>query len=137
MASHVHNHHNHNSHVSHSHGHGVNKISTAFYIAITINIIFVIMEAFFGIQIHSLALLSDAGHNTMDIFNLIFSGIALWLSKKQNTKNYTYGFKRASVFAALFNSILLVLTAIILIYEAFDRMMKPMETIGTTMMIVA
>lgn len=87
------------------------------------------MEVFFGLQVHSLALLSDAGHNTMDILNLIFSGIALWLSKKQNTVSYTYGYKRASVFAALLNSTLLIITAFFLIFEAFDRMLQPVETV--------
>lgn len=95
------------------------------------------MEVFFGVQIHSLALLSDAGHNTMDVLNLILSGIALWLTRKANTSTYTYGYKRASVFSALVNSILLIITALFLIFEAFDRMMKPVETVGTTMMIVA
>lgn len=137
MSSHSHDHHDHSSHSNHTHSHGVSNISTAFFIAIIINIIFVIVEVFFGVQVHSLALLSDAGHNTMDVLNLIFSGIALWLSMKQNTPSYTYGYKRASVFAALLNSILLIVTALFLIYEAFDRMMKPVETIGTTMMIVA
>lgn len=137
MSVHAHNHHDHSNHSDNAHSHWVSNISTAFFIAIIINIIFVVVEVFFGVQVHSLALLSDAGHNTMDVLNLIFSGIALWLSTKKNTPSYTYGYKRASVFAALLNSILLIITALFLIFEAFDRMMKPVETIGTTMMIVA
>lgn len=133
MSSHSHTHSDHGS----DHSHEVSHISSAFFIAIIINLLFVIVEVFFGLQIHSLALLSDAGHNAMDVLNLILSGIALWLSKKKNTPSYTYGYKRASVFAALFNSILLIITAFFLIFEAFDRMMKPVETVGSTMMIVA
>ena len=129
--------HDHSSHSSHSHNHGINNISSAFFVAIIINIIFVIIEIFFGFQVHSLALLSDAGHNTMDLLSLIFSGIALWLSRKKNTENFTYGYKRAGIFAALLNSLLLIVTAFFLIFEAFDRIMKPVETVGTTMMIVA
>jgi len=134
---HIHNHHNQSPHSSHSHIHAVRNISSAFFIAIMINIIFVIVELFFGFQVHSLALLSDAGHNMMDILNLIFSSVALWLSRKKNTEIFTYGYKRAGILAALLNSILLIATALFLIYEAFDRIMKPVETVGTTMMIVA
>ncbi len=134
---HTHSHHDHSSHASHLHNHGISNISTAFFVAIIINILFVIIEIFFGFEIHSLALLSDAGHNTMDVLNLIFSGIALWLSRKKNTTNYTYGYKRAGIFAALINSILLIITTVFLVFEAFDRIIKPIETVGTTMMIVA
>lgn len=84
-----------------------------------------------------MALISDAGHNTIDVLNLIFSGIALWLSMRKNTPNYTYGYKRAGIFTALINSILLIITALFLIFEAIDRIMHPVETVGTTMMIVA
>ncbi len=134
---HSHDHHDHSSHASHDHAHPVSNISKAFFIAITINIIFVGIEVFFGVQVHSLALLSDAGHNAMDVLNLILSGIALWLSKKSNTIAYTYGYKRASIFSAFINSVLLVITALYLIFEAFARMFAPMETVGSTMMVVA
>ncbi len=135
--SHSHDHHDHSNHSDHNHSHEVSNISTAFFIAIVINIIFVGIEVFFGVQVHSLALLSDAGHNAMDVLNLILSGIALWLSKKRNTITYTYGYKRASIFSAFINSILLVVTALYLIFEAINRMFAPVETVGSTMMIVA
>jgi len=135
--SHSHNHHDHSSHSDHNHSHEVSNISTAFFIAIAVNIIFVGIEVFFGIQVHSLALLSDAGHNAMDVLNLILSGIALWLSKKRNTITYTYGYKRASIFSAFINSVLLVVTALYLIFEAINRMFVPVETVWSTMMIVA
>ncbi len=129
--------HTQDSHTKDGHFHETIDISTAFYIAIVINIVFVIIEVFFGIRVHSLALLSDAGHNTMDILNLILSGIALWLSRKKNSDTFTYGYKRAGIFAALINSVLLIITALYLIFSAFERMMHPMETVGSTMMIVA
>lgn len=134
MSSHSH---NHTDHSEHSHTHWVTNLSFVFIIAIIINIIFVIVEIFYGFQVHSLALLSDAGHNTMDILNLIFSWIALWLSTKKNTDTYTYWYKRASILSSLVNAILLIITALYLIYEAFQHIISPVETVGTTMMIVA
>ncbi|MFO0764095.1 MAG: cation diffusion facilitator family transporter [Candidatus Gracilibacteria bacterium] len=124
-------------HENHDHSHGVSNLSSAFLLAITLNIAFVIVEAFFGVKIHSLALLSDASHNVMDILNLLLSGFALWLSQRKSTERFTYGYKRASIFSALINSILIIITAIYLVFEAIGRMMQPVETVGTTMMIVA
>lgn len=129
--------HNHNHEHAHDHGHGATNLSFAFFVAITVNVVFVVIEAVFGFRIHSLALLSDAGHNAMDVFNLIVSGLALWVSRLKGNERYTYGYKRASVFAALLNSVLLIATAVYLIVEAFDRLANPVETVGTTMMAVA
>ena len=125
------------SHHKSGYSHAIIDISTAFYIAIVINIVFVLVEIFFGIRVHSLALLSDAGHNTMDILNLILTGIALWLSRMKNTDTFTYGYKRAGIFSALINSVLLIITALYLIFSAFDRIIHPIETVGSIMMIVA
>lgn len=129
--------HNHSHDHAHDHSHGATNLSFAFFAAITVNIIFVVIESVFGFRIHSLALLSDAGHNAMDVFNLIVSGLALWASRLKGNAKYTYGYKRASVFAALLNSVLLIATAVYLIVEAFDRLAHPVETVGTTMMAVA
>lgn len=132
--THSHNHHDHSSHSDHNHSHEVPNISTAFFIAIAVNIIFVGIEVFLASKFIPCSL-SDAGHNAMDV--LILSGIALWLSKKRNTITYTYGYKRASIFSAFINSVLLVVTAVYLIFEAINRMFAPVETVGSTMMIVA
>lgn len=119
------------------HSHWVTNISYAFFFAIGINIIFVIIEAFFWFKIHSLALLSDAWHNAMDVLNLILSWLAIWVSWIKNSDTYTYWYKRASIISALINSILLIVTAIYLIFEAINRIWSPVETVWTTMMIVA
>ncbi len=125
----------HHDHPDHSHG--VSSISTAFFIALVLNIWFVLLEIFYGLRIQSLALLSDAGHNTMDILNLLLSGAALWMSKMKTTRDYTYGYKRWSILSALFNSLLLILTAGYILYEAIDRIYHPVATEGVTMMLVA
>lgn len=122
-------HSNHDSHKGHDHSHGVKSLSSVFFIAIALNVAFTAIEAVFGLRIHSLALLSDAGHNAMDVLNLVLSGMALWASKMKSTETFTYGYKRASVFAAFVNSVLLVVTAFYIIYEAFVRLSQPVETV--------
>ena len=128
---------NDHSHDHADHTHGVTNISFDFFCAIAVNIVFVAIEAFFGFRIHSLALLSDAGHNAMDVLSLILSGAALWASRFQGTETFTYGYRRAGMLATLINSVLLIATASFIIIEAIDRISKPVETIGSTMMIVA
>lgn len=128
--------HNHADH-SHSHAHNTTDLSFVFFIAITVNAAFTLTEWYFGWSIHSLALISDAGHNAMDTLNLVLSGIALWVSRFKNTDTYTYGYKRAGMMAALVNSVLLLCTAIYLAIEAVERFQNPVETAGMTIMVVA
>lgn len=130
-------HHSHEHDHKDSHDHGVTNLSFAFFGAIAVNIVFVAIESFFGFHIHSLALLSDAGHNAMDILSLVISGVAIWTSRLGNTETFTYGYRRAGMLATLINSTLLILTASYLIIEAISRFLHPVETVGTTMMIVA
>lgn len=77
--------HDHKHHSSDHHDHTVSNLSLAFFVAITVNAIFTLTEWYFGWSIHSLALISDAGHNAMDTLNLVLSGIALWISQFKNT----------------------------------------------------
>jgi cobalt-zinc-cadmium efflux system protein len=129
--------HSHESGHDHAHDHGVTNLSYAFFGAIAVNIVFVAIETFFGFRIHSLALLSDAGHNAMDVLSLVISGVAIWTSRLGSTETFTYGYRRAGMLATLVNSVLLILTASYIIIEAIDRFSNPVETVGGTMMAVA
>lgn len=121
----------------HDHSHGVTNLSVAFFVAIAVNAAFSAIEWYFGWRIHSLALISDAGHNVMDTLNLVLSGVAIWVSRFKNTGTFTYGYRRAGMIAALVNSILLLVTALYLAIEAIERFQNPVETVGTTIMAVA
>ncbi len=121
----------------HEHTHWVTNITSIFFVALILNIGFVIVEWIYWFHIHSLALLSDAGHNTMDILNLILSGVALWIGKVSATKRYTYGYKKWTIFSALLNSTLLVATSVYIFVEAISRIYHPVETQWATMMIIA
>ena len=64
--------HDHHGH-SHDHDHSVTSVTSAFFVAIAVNAAFSAIEAYYGFSIHSLALISDAGHNVMDVLNLVLS----------------------------------------------------------------
>jgi cobalt-zinc-cadmium efflux system protein len=70
---------------------------------------------------NSLALLGDSAHVFSDMIALGASLTAMWLAMRTPTSRRTFGFHRVEVFAALFNGILLVLMALIIAYEAFQR----------------
>ena len=58
------------SHGHHHHAPNLTSISRAFVIGIVLNMAFVLIEFIVGFYAHSLALLSDAGHNLSDVATL-------------------------------------------------------------------
>ena len=114
----------HNHHHSHSHTDlkGKNLI-----ISILLNILITVSQVIGGLVSGSLALLSDALHNFSDVLSLIVSYIATVLSKKKASTNKTFGYKRAEIIAAFVNAATLIVVAIILIKEAIERFIEPME----------
>ncbi len=74
---------------------------------------------------HSLALVSDAVHNLSDIPTLVISWLALCWAERPTTAEKTYGYHRAGILAAFTNAVLLVLVALYLFYEAYERLRRP------------
>src|SRR6476620_9328413 len=120
----------------HDHHHSQNY-GFAFGFGIILNTLFIIVEIVYGILGDSLALLADAGHNLSDVLGLIIAWIAMWLGKKAPTQNRTYGFKRSSILAALFNAVFLLIAIGGIAWEAIQRFTSPSSVQGTTVIIVA
>jgi len=98
---------------------------------ILLNIFISVSQAFGGIISGSMALLSDAAHNFSDVISLIISYIANNLAtKKEQTLDKTFGYKRAEIVAALINSTILIVLAFFLIFEAIQRFNQPKEITG-------
>ena len=118
--------HSHHSH-SHTHDHGVDPADagTAFIIGIILNALFVVIEVVTGIVNNSMSLLTDAGHNLSDVASLILSLIAFRLAKKKSTEKFTYGYKKTTVLAALFNAVFLLIAIGILGFESVRRLLHP------------
>ena len=133
--SHHHHHHDHDH--SHSHMPVLTHVNTAFIIGIILNLLFVIIEATVGLYIHSLSLLGDAGHNLTDVGALAISLLAFKLMQKKPSKEYTYGYRKTSILAALLNAVLLLLTIGAIAYEAIRRLFHPEQVEGTDIAIVA
>lgn len=128
--------------MSHDHHHThttfqPSDMKNAFYIGIGLNLLFVLIEVIYGFSIHSLSLLSDAGHNFLDVLSLVLSLFSFWLCKQKPTKNFTYGFKKSGILIALFNASVLLVSIGILLYNAILRFKNPVAMQGVTMSIIA
>ncbi len=106
-------------------------------LAIAINTAFLLAEVVFGFLARSLALQADAGHNFSDSLALFISLIASMLILKPRTHKKTFGYHRAGILAAFFNSLVLILVCLYLFYEAARRVAHPLEVRGSLVMLVA
>jgi cobalt-zinc-cadmium efflux system protein len=105
--------------------------------AVSLTLLFVLVEAAFGWFAHSLALLSDAGHNLADAAALGFSWYALSVASKPSHEGMTFGYHRVGIFAALANALSLVLIAVLIGWEAVERIRDPQTANGAVMIVVA
>src|SRR6266702_1935536 len=90
-----------------------------------------------GIRAHSLALLSEAGHNLTDFVALLLSLVAVYLHSRPPSATHTYGYHRAGVLAALVNSASLVAVSFLIFYEAVRSIQQPQPVQAHLMMWVA
>jgi cobalt-zinc-cadmium efflux system protein len=96
-------------------------------LSLVITLAFVFVEIGAGIFSNSLALLTDAAHNFTDVLALALSWWALRLTAQPANQNKTYGYHRAGILAALVNSTTLVVIALGIFYEAYQRFVNPPE----------
>ena len=90
------------------HSHAPKDFGRAFLIGITLNTLFIVIEAAYGYIANSMALIADAGHNLSDVLGLIVAWGAAILVKRPPSERYTYGLKSSSILAALANAVLLL-----------------------------
>lgn len=98
---------------------------------------FICGEVIAGYMAHSVALISDAGHNLSDAAALGFSWSAVYMSKRASTAKRTFGFHRMNILAALANALSLVAVAVIILWEAIRHLVRPHAADGGIMIIVA
>ena len=113
------------------------EFGRAFALGVLLNTGFIIAEVIFGLISHSLTLLADAGHNLGDVMALLMAWAAANLERRSATERYTYGLRRSSVLAALFNAILLLVSVGAIGAEAIRRILEPLPVAGLTIIWVA
>ncbi len=103
-------------------------------VSLAATLAFTAFEVFAGFRSHSLALLSDAGHNFTDALALLLAAIGVYLQAKPANQVKTYGYQRAGVVAAFVNAATLIVISIAIFWEAGVRFLHP-EPVNSRMMI--
>jgi cobalt-zinc-cadmium efflux system protein len=112
-------------------------ITRGFLIAIGLTAVTLVAELAGGLWTNSLALLSDAAHVFMDLFALTLSLLAIQLAKVPANDKRTYGWHRAEIFASLINGSTLLLIAVGIFGEAWERFIAPEPVKSTEMFFIA
>ena len=141
MNSHDHSHsHGDGGHAeSHSgHSHDVSGVSDSRLLwAVGLNQLLTLGQVIAGILSGSLALLADALHNFNDAMALLIAYIARRIARRETTKAFTFGYRRAELIGAMINLTALALVGLYLIYEAIMRFVEPQQITGWLMMAAA
>ena len=124
-------------HKTSGHQHAPANFGRAFLIGTILNTGFVLVEGGYGIAVNSVALLADAGHNLSDVLGLLIAWGATTLSKRKPTAHFSYGLRRTSILAALFNATFLLVAIGAIAFEAIRRLMHPAPVEGGVIMAVA
>lgn len=119
----------------HSHRH--DDYTSAFALGIALNVAIVVLEGVFGVLAGSMALISDAGHNLSDVLGLVVGWAGAVMAKRSPSPRFSYGFKKASILAALVNALFLMVAVGAIAAEAIRRFVHPATAEAHTMIWVA
>lgn len=133
---HAHGHGHGHGHAGHSHA-PANTDDWRYLAALIVNLAFVAVEFGAGWFAQSTALMADAGHNLSDVFGLAMAGFATWLARRSAGAQRTYGYRKATVLAALANALLLILACGWIAVEAVQRLTNPAPVAEGIVMITA
>ncbi|MBV8314398.1 MAG: cation transporter [Planctomycetaceae bacterium] len=123
--------------MTHTHSHAVPEGGRTLGLSILLTVAFVLGEAVAGVLAHSLALLSDAGHNFADALALVFSWYAIRVARRPADARRTYGYHRVGILVALVNAVSLVVLALWIFWEAAQRLRSPGPVESGPMIVVA
>lgn len=126
-----------NEEFQHNHSFKELKEKKVLTLVLILTFCFMIVELIAGFYTESLALLSDATHMFADVFAISLALLAIWFSLRPPTSGKTFGFYRAEILAAFFNSVILLAISIGIIVEAYKRLLNPSEVKSLEMTIVA
>lgn len=123
--------------MAHHHHHHATTTGWVLYASLIGTLGFTALEVVAGFQAHSLALLSDAGHNFTDALALLLAAIGFALQDRPANQHKTYGYQRAGVITAFVNAITLIVVSAFILFEAVSRLIHPADLNDRTMMWVA
>lgn len=106
-------------------------------ISLAATFLYVVATLVFGLRAHSLALISEAGHNASDMLAIILSFVAVYFQSRPATEKKTFGYQRAGVLAAFVNALALIVLGLWIGISAVQRLYAPVVVEPKLMMMVA
>lgn len=106
-------------------------------ISLAATAIYVVATLYFGVRSHSLALISEAGHNASDMLAIVLSFVAVYFQTRPATESKTFGYQRAGVLAAFVNALTLMVLSVWIAFSAVHRLYQPVQVEPRMMMVVA
>jgi cobalt-zinc-cadmium efflux system protein len=131
--------HGHGGECGHGHAHVLSAagLDRAMLLGVGLNVAFAAVEFGAGLWASSLALVADAGHNAGDVLGLLLAWGANWLARRPPSRKFTWGLRRATIYAALGNAVLLLTACGAILWEAVHRLREPESVAGPTVIAVA
>lgn len=106
------------------------KLTAVFVWSIALNLLYSAIEFGIGVYSGSMGLIADAGHNLSDVVSLVLALLAIRLSARKATRRYTYGFKKSTILASLFNAVLLLVAVGMIAAESISKFFHPQPVEG-------
>lgn len=125
------------SHAGHSHAVSAEADGARLRIALALILGFMAVEVAVGIEVGSLALLSDAAHMLTDAVALALSLLAIRLTARPASGSMTFGWQRSGILSAQFNGATLLVLGLLIVYEGIRRLIEPPAVEGAAVLIVA
>jgi len=116
---------------------GANRTKSVLCVSLVATLAYVVVTFVAGLRAHSLALLSESGHNASDFLALLLSFAAVYFQTRPVNDAKTFGYQRAGVLAAFINAATLILISLWIGVEAIHRLSSPVAVQPRLMMIVA
>jgi cobalt-zinc-cadmium efflux system protein len=113
------------------------KMQRVLQFSMALTLAYVIATFLFGLRAHSLALISEAGHNLSDLLAIALSFVAVYFQSRPANEEKTFGYQRAGVLAAFVNAVTLVILSVWIAIEALHRLAAPVTVHPRLMMYVA
>lgn len=117
----------------HHHKKAGENLAFVFFMNLTFNILVIVG----GLATNSMAILADCIHDLADTVSIAIAWALEWVSQKDSTDNYSYGYQRFSILGAVVISVFVIIMAFVILSEAFPRLFHPESVDAGGMFVVA
>ena len=121
----------------HTHNHGTDDSSRRIGLVFFLNLGFTIIEFIGGWLTNSTAIMADAVHDLGDSLSIGSAWLLNRLGRKAPSDDFTYGYRRFSLFGAMINGLVLLAGSAWVLKEAVPRLFDPVMPMTEGMLILA